>query len=48
MSTKASVDVPELIKRILSEACPACREKILALEIPMTQVMTVEDLVGKK
>jgi hypothetical protein len=48
MSSKpvqASIDVPELIKRIKTVCCPECQKKIDKVQVPLTQVMTVAEII---
>lgn len=44
MSLKAQVDVNELIKRIKAVLCPECQAKVDKVQVPMAQIVTVEEL----
>lgn len=44
LSLRAQVDVNELIKRIKAVLCPECQEKIDKVQVPLAQVVTVEEL----
>lgn len=45
MSTQVQINVKQLLEEIDKILCPACREKLEALELPIAQTVKVKDLM---
>jgi hypothetical protein len=48
MSLKAQVDVAELLRRIEAMMCPECRRKLEDIAVPISQSLSVGELLKKE
>lgn len=48
VSLKAGVDVVELLRKIEAEMCPLCQKKLATIAIPISQTLTVRELLAQE
>ena len=47
-NTQLNIDISTLLRTIENTVCPECHQKIANLIVPITQTMTVKDLIGEQ